>query len=78
MKLKKYIFFFLKSFKKKSGSDTFSIVSCSIRDPSPQDFSLMTLKLENGHFYWGLNRVKIFENLVKIFENLVETLMQIC
>ena len=27
------------------GSDTFSIMSCSIRDPSPRDFSLMTLVL---------------------------------
>ena len=42
MKLKN-VFFFLKKFKKKLGSDTFAIVSCSIRDPSPRDFSLMTL-----------------------------------
>ena len=31
--------------KKNLGSDTFSIVSCTIRDPSPRDFSLMTLVL---------------------------------
>ena len=45
MKLKN-VFFFLKKLKKKKkklGSDTFSIVSCTIRDPSPRDFSLMTL-----------------------------------
>ena len=35
--------FFLKKFKKKLGQETFSIVSCSIRDPSPRDFSIMTL-----------------------------------
>ena len=43
MKLRKY-FFFLKKFKKNLGSDTFSIVSCTIRDPSPRDFSIMTLR----------------------------------
>ena len=42
MKLKNIIFF-LKKLKKKLGLDTFSIVSCTVRDPSPRDFSLMTL-----------------------------------
>ena len=44
MKLKNIIFF-LKKLKKNLGSDTFLIVSCTIRDPSPRDFSLMTLNI---------------------------------
>ena len=51
--------------------ETFSIVSCSIRDPTPQDFSIMTLPLGNFkkytfmeylvHFFrdpWLLLRIK--------------------
>ena len=53
MKLKN-IFFFLKKLKKKLGSDTFSIVSCSIRDPSPRDFSLMTLTVSNSNYSIGI------------------------
>ena len=45
MKLKKNNFFSQKVEKKYLGSDTFSIVSCSIRDPSPRDFYIMTLNM---------------------------------
>ena len=35
----------LKKLKKKFRLKTFSIVSCFIKDPSPRDFSIMTLPM---------------------------------
>ena len=58
MKLKNIIFL---------GSDTFSIVSCTIRDPSPRDFSLMTLltvfERVKTHTYGGVRLMLIFLKL---------------
>ena len=65
----KLFFFFLKKFKKKN-----SIVSCSTRDPSPRDFSIMTLLTG---FRWDESRYPINQSLKNLTDIISKKVGQI-